>query len=188
MDNRSNILACALDLFAARGYEAVGVQEIAGAAGITKPTLYYYFGSKQGLLDALLLEHFEPLLREVRQAADYKHNLPVTLNRIVAACFAYARSQPAFYRLQLGLWFAPPESGAFATVIPFQRELHEIVEEMFRQAEADHGNMRGRSRRYATTFLGMINTYIGLAMNGYVELDDRVVADAVHQFSHGIYS
>ena len=54
MDNRSKILSCALKLFSARGYDAVGVQEIVDAAGITKPTLYHYFGSKRGLLETLL--------------------------------------------------------------------------------------------------------------------------------------
>lgn len=48
MDNRERILQCALELFYAKGYDAVGVQEIAQKAGITKPTLYYYFGSKYG--------------------------------------------------------------------------------------------------------------------------------------------
>ena len=33
-DNRSRLLTCALDLFAARGYDAVGVQEVAEAAGV----------------------------------------------------------------------------------------------------------------------------------------------------------
>ena len=42
MDNREKILNCALELFHARGYDAVGVQEIAEMAGVTKPTLYYY--------------------------------------------------------------------------------------------------------------------------------------------------
>ena len=46
MDNRAEILNAALDLFHARGYDAVGVQEIVDRAGVTKPTLYYYFGSK----------------------------------------------------------------------------------------------------------------------------------------------
>ncbi len=54
MENKENILKCALDLFYAKGYDAVGVQEIAEKAGITKPTLYYYFGSKYGLLETLL--------------------------------------------------------------------------------------------------------------------------------------
>jgi len=54
MSNRETILACALQLFSARGYDAVGVQEIVEAVGIQKPTLYHYFGSKAGLLHSLL--------------------------------------------------------------------------------------------------------------------------------------
>ena len=46
MENKERILECALELFYAKGYDAVGVQEIAERSGITKPTLYYYFGSK----------------------------------------------------------------------------------------------------------------------------------------------
>ena len=56
MENRERILRCALELFSSRGYDAVGVQEIVSTVGITKPTLYHYFGSKEGLLKALLLE------------------------------------------------------------------------------------------------------------------------------------
>ena len=65
MDNRTNLLDCALNLFAARGYDAVGVQEIVEAAGVTKPTLYHYFVNKRGLLDVLLQSGFERLLDEV---------------------------------------------------------------------------------------------------------------------------
>ena len=63
MDNRERILQCALELFYAKGYDAVGVQEIAQKAGITKPTLYYYFGSKYGLLETLLTKHFTVLMK-----------------------------------------------------------------------------------------------------------------------------
>ena len=34
----------------------------------------------------------------------------------------------------------------------------------------------------------MINTYIGLFLNGYSALDDALVYQAVHQFMHGILS
>ena len=46
MENREMIMRCAKTLFYAKGYDAVGVQEIVDKAGVTKPTLYYYFGSK----------------------------------------------------------------------------------------------------------------------------------------------
>lgn len=43
MDNREKILKCALNLFYTKGYDAVGVQEIAESAGVTKPTLLSLF-------------------------------------------------------------------------------------------------------------------------------------------------
>ena len=61
MSNREELLNCALNLFAARGFDAVGVQEVADAAGLKKPTLYHYFGSKSGLLRTLLTENFAGL-------------------------------------------------------------------------------------------------------------------------------
>lgn len=72
MDNRERILQCALELFYAKGYDAVGVQEIAQKAGITKPTLYYYFGSKYGLLETLLTKHFTVLNEELERASFYE--------------------------------------------------------------------------------------------------------------------
>jgi AcrR family transcriptional regulator len=188
LDNRDRILAEALRLFASRGYEAVGVQEIVEAAGVTKPTLYHYFGSKQGLLDAVLRERFADYIRRMRAAADFTGDLPLTLTRVVATGFAVAREHPTFFRLQLALWFAPPDSDAFRVVAPFDEELDRIIAEMFERAVASHGNMRGRQRRYAATLLGTINTLAGLSLNGYLTLDDALVYHTVHQFSHGIYS
>jgi AcrR family transcriptional regulator len=59
MDNRQRLLDCALELFSLRGYDAVGVREVVEAAGVTKPTLYHYFDSKRGLLEALLQRRLE---------------------------------------------------------------------------------------------------------------------------------
>jgi AcrR family transcriptional regulator len=43
------IARTAAKLFASRGYDATSIREIVEAAGVAKPTLYYYFGSKEGL-------------------------------------------------------------------------------------------------------------------------------------------
>ena len=71
MDNREIILKTAKSLFYARGYDGVGVQEIAEKSGVTKPTLYYYFGSKKGLLEQLLSRDFQILEAEMEQATVY---------------------------------------------------------------------------------------------------------------------
>src|SRR5512136_798093 len=101
MDNRAAILACALKLFAARGYDAVGVQEIAEAAGIQKPTLYHYFGSKSGLLGTLLLESFSPFLAELQEIPYIKGDLTNTLKAVVNAYFIFAGRNPELYRFYL---------------------------------------------------------------------------------------
>jgi TetR/AcrR family transcriptional regulator len=186
MDVRTNILACALRLFAERGYDAVPVQEIVDAAGITKPTLYHYFGSKRGLLDALLAKHFWPLHRVVTVAADYQRDLSHALRQVAEAYAWYASEYALYYRLQLALWFAPPGSEAFQAALPLNEEQQRLLEKLFVQAAEDHAVIRGRQRVYATTFLGTINVYIGLTLDGHAELSDEWIDQAVHQFMHGI--
>ena len=187
-DNRSGILGAALQLFAARGYDAVGIQQIVDVAGVTKPTLYHYFGSKLGLLEELLAEHFAVLHSELERAARYRRDLPQTLTEIARAYFAFALARPDFYRMQLGLLFAPLESDGLKAVTHFHERQFRVVEEMFRAAAADHGNMKGRQRAYAVTFIGMIHNYVALCLNGHGKLDDKLLHQAVRQFSHGIYS
>ena len=82
MDNREAILSEALHLFYVRGYDAVGVQEIVDAAGVTKPTLYYYFGSKKGLLETLLSTRCQELEEELKTAAEGGKDLPSVLYQI----------------------------------------------------------------------------------------------------------
>ena len=55
-NSESIILNKATELFSAKGYDGVGVQEICTESKITKPTLYYYFQSKTGLLSAIIKE------------------------------------------------------------------------------------------------------------------------------------
>ena len=50
---RALILQVAERLFAERGFRNVSVRDIADAAGVTHPLIYYYWGSKDGLLAAV---------------------------------------------------------------------------------------------------------------------------------------
>ena len=53
-DTKERILEKALELFSARGYDAVSVGEIAKAAGIKAPSLYNHFPSKQAIFDTIV--------------------------------------------------------------------------------------------------------------------------------------
>jgi TetR/AcrR family transcriptional regulator len=188
MDNRENLLDVALSLFSQRGYEGVGVQEIVETAGVTKPTLYHYFDSKRGLLDALLKREEGRLLSSVLQASIYKRDIVYTLENIVRAYFNASKSNPDFYRMQIAMLFSPPQSDSHLAMLPFVNQQYEIIEEVFIQAAQDHGNLRGRQKRYASGFLGTINAMIGLNLEGELDLTEELVYLTVHQFLHGIFS
>lgn len=187
-ENRSTILRASLELFAAKGYDAVGVQQIADAAGIKKPTLYHYFGNKRGVLETIFRENFSPFLTHLSEVAVFKGDLPLLLHQIVEFYFNFAHQQPVVYRMHLAMWFSHPENEASIVAAPLIREQHQLLEAVFLAAIEKHGNMRGKHKVYAATFLGIINTYIILALKQGLKLDRQVAQQAVQQFSHGIYS
>jgi len=188
MDNRSEILSCALDLFAGRGYEGIGVQEIADAAGITKPTLYHYFGSKEGLLKELLQSFSDRLCADLKQASEYQGDLTGTLDRVASVYFRVAQGNPKYYRMQLAQLFAPPEGETQKIAARFGEEQYAVIEKLFLEASRDHGNMRGRHKLHDAAFIGMVNNYITIAWQGHVTLDDTLRRQVLHHFMHGIFS
>lgn len=187
-DPRSRLLHYALHLFAEHGYDAIGVQRIVTAAGVTKPTLYHHFGNKRGLLDNLLEAHFAPFHERVQRAATYEGDLPQTLERFSATYLAASLEEPNFSRLRLTLLFAPPESEAFGAVAPWLEKQERLTAELFEQASQDHGNMRGRHVTLASSFLGTLNTYVGLSLNGYLNLNDETRHQMLRQYMYGIFS
>lgn len=54
MDAKDRILEAATRLFASKGFDATRVSEIADAANVTKALIYYYFKSKEDILDHLI--------------------------------------------------------------------------------------------------------------------------------------
>lgn len=66
---RARILSTASHLFYERGVNAVGVNEIAAAAGASKLSLYKYFSSKHALVEAMLTELSDDTHERLRAAA-----------------------------------------------------------------------------------------------------------------------
>ena len=53
-DTKEKIFLTAASLFAQKGYNGVSMREISEQSGVTKPTIYYYFGSKEGIYEELV--------------------------------------------------------------------------------------------------------------------------------------
>src|SRR5580692_562645 len=65
---REQLFAVALELFARRGYRATTMDDIAEAAGVTKPLVYQHFSSKRALYLELVDSIAQELLIAVRGA------------------------------------------------------------------------------------------------------------------------
>ena len=67
---RAQLVEVASRLFAEHGYHSLSMEQLAEAAGVSKPVLYQHFPSKRDLYLALLREAVSELEAQVRQALD----------------------------------------------------------------------------------------------------------------------
>ena len=114
-----HIARVAARLFAERGYHATPVRVIVEEAGVAKPTLYHYFGSKEGLAQAVLTVPLTRLVGSLRALIDEPTD---PLRRLVAMAEAYldfAREDPDRARFVHGLFFGPKGPGPAAELVQF---------------------------------------------------------------------
>ncbi len=67
---KGRILDAAQSLFAQRGFDAVSLRDITAAAGVNVAAVNYHFGSKEGLIEALLMRRMMPVMLERMRLLD----------------------------------------------------------------------------------------------------------------------
>lgn len=80
-ENAEQILAAATRLFLEQGYGSTSLEAVAAEAGVTKPTVYSHFGSKQGLLAAITEAFATARANEVSSALESTGNPRQDLRR-----------------------------------------------------------------------------------------------------------
>lgn len=190
MDNRTNILECATELFCEKGYDAVGVQEIVDRAGTTKPTLYYYFKSKYGLLESIIEEYYGRFLERLETVSVYQGDLPNTLYTTCREYLKMAIENKTMYLFTVSLIYSARENDSYRAIRPYMVKTHEIIVKIFEQASNELENMNGRQQQFASGFEGIVNFYLIYYFEiGEPRIDiDEIGKNLVVQFMYGIYS
>jgi AcrR family transcriptional regulator len=98
----AQMVAAAELLFSERGYHGSSMDEIAAASGITKPMLYEYFGSKEGLLLACVERARGRLFEEIAAAVRGAEDPERALRAGIAAFIAFADRQRATWVVLFG--------------------------------------------------------------------------------------
>ncbi|MCX8112606.1 MAG: TetR/AcrR family transcriptional regulator [Bacteroidia bacterium] len=133
MQQRKRILRAASLLFAQRGYERVSLRQIAAAVGLTPPTLYHYFPTKETLLETLAYQIAEQFEKATEGIAESDWTVPYKIERFCEAhlmTLLQAPEQAAIFLREAPQFLSEPQRSAF---IDRQRQYEARFERILRE-------------------------------------------------------
>jgi AcrR family transcriptional regulator len=98
---RTALIATARELFAERGYAAVGTEEIVRATGVTRGALYHHFAGKRELFAAVYEDVERQLVERIAASAISSAGDPLQALHAGAQAFLDACEDPAVRRIAL---------------------------------------------------------------------------------------
>ncbi len=139
-NSAERILRCAADLFATNGFERTSIRDICVAAAISRPVLYYFYGSKQGLFRAVIRRACRHFNVRLAAALTGDGEFRQKCRHLVQLLFDDVFENPQLWRLMLASIWSP---GASAN-----RDLADMRSQFFRRlgAEAMKAVVRGELR------------------------------------------
>jgi AcrR family transcriptional regulator len=180
---RARIEKCALELFATKGFSASSVREIVEAAGVTKPTLYYYFGNKEGLYQTVIQGSVQRFFSELAGVIGPPRPLRARLRAMANTYYDWLRNEPllatAIYRDTFGFTSAEKRLDCEALA---GNEI-QAVERMLQEA-ADNGEIAPSavSEFNVIQFLALIHIYVTRQAAGLRDDLEPSLADKVVDF------
>jgi AcrR family transcriptional regulator len=136
-DRRVMIEDAAARIFARDGYAAARLDDIAAAAGVTKPVIYRHFPSKKALHMALLVRLRDGLAAAAVAAfmSDEDRSLGERTHAMLDAWFAYVEQHPHVGALLFRSTATDPEIRALIAELHAQQRAADVA--LFREARAD---------------------------------------------------
>ncbi|MGV8040796.1 MAG: TetR/AcrR family transcriptional regulator [Thermoanaerobaculaceae bacterium] len=139
---RMRLLTAAIGMFNQKGYAATSVREIVEAAGVTKPALYYYFQSKEGIYLAILEEahrEFSECLEACRQAGG---SVRERLSGLLCTVHELMRENMGVVRLVYAVFYGPPQGAPAFDFERFHTALWNAIRDLVREG-IEGGEVRG---------------------------------------------
>jgi TetR/AcrR family transcriptional regulator len=182
----TKLLDAAVRLFAHKGYPATSTREIVEAAGVTKPMLYYYFQSKEGLLAAAIGHFLDAFYERLRQVVAQERPAREQLVELVWANLEFCQQHKPLARLFYALYFGPDDQNGLVDLAKYTTQGHELLLEKVDQAIAERIVRMDCRDDFVIAVHGMINIWVIAALNGEAQLDhalaERIVADLLRGF------
>ena len=141
---RERLLKSAIGLFNRKGYAAATVREIVAAAGVSKPVLYYYFRSKEGIYLDLMREGFSRFDVLIDDSCRMGGSAAERIRNLCGGSFDLFRGNIEVARLMYAIYYGPPQGAPFFDFdsyhFKFQDAVRRLVEEGIRGGEFRKGD------------------------------------------------
>jgi AcrR family transcriptional regulator len=175
--SREKILDAAVELIGERGYSATSVDALCRKAGIVKTALYWHFGSKEGLLAAVLERVAGEWTEEIQRSASATGEPLERLDRMLAGLRGLLQERPRHTRLLLSVLLERSE-GDPTTRESLKRVFDHAIAAMVQGIEESTGHELADLDLLAHTVLSLVQ---GTALRSLVDPDgvdvDRYFAD-----------
>jgi AcrR family transcriptional regulator len=182
----NKLLDAAVRLFAHKGYRATSTREIVEAAGVTKPMLYYYFQSKEGLLAAAIGHFLDAFHERLRQVVFQPREPYRQLVELVWAHLDFCQGHKPLARLFYALYFGPDDQKGLVDLDKYTQLGHELLMQGVRQAVEAQLVRPDREDDLGLALHGMINIWTIAALNGEAELSydlaQRIIDDLLRGY------
>lgn len=96
------LLDVAMRLFMENGYQGTSIEDIAGAAGVTRPIVYNHFGSKDGIYLACLRRASSELDRRIRDSSSQETTAEGQLRGGLDGYFQFVERDRMFWGILFG--------------------------------------------------------------------------------------
>jgi len=136
-DVRDRLLSGATGLFASKGYAATTVREIVERAGVTKPVLYYYFGSKEGIYLDLMREPFSKFAALVEETLLPAGSVRERLFRLCLQVYDLFIENLDAARVMYSIYYGPPQGAPFIDFDAYHHRFQEAVLQVLREGIRD---------------------------------------------------
>lgn len=100
---REHLVDAALTVVGEHGYAGTTMQRVADGAGVDKALLHYYFGSKAGLMAALVAHLGDRLLADAERAVTGLHDPAAVVETGFTALWDHVVAEPRLHAIWLGL-------------------------------------------------------------------------------------
>ena len=136
-DVRARLLSGATGLFASKGYAATTVREIVERAGVTKPVLYYYFRSKEGIYLELMREPFSKFAALVEATLLEAGSARERLFRLCLMSYDIFLENIDAARVMYSIYYGPPQGAPFVDFDAYHHRFQEAVLQVVREGIRD---------------------------------------------------